>query len=152
MLRDMKKTITGIVAVVILSGFVVGKAWNDNRGNGYYMGPGMMWGGDYDSDNNGWYCPGEMGCWGNDDWNNRTKSDLNLTTQQQSSWDNARSSGIANQQLINDSIAYYARQVSRLQRNKSSYVQSDMNYIKQILTPDQYTRFLEKLFALDSDR
>ncbi len=148
----MKKNILACLIIVILSGFTVTRGWNEED-NGYYMGPGMMWGGYYNNGyNNSGYYPGMMGCWGDDDWNNDTKSSLNLTTEQSNRWDNARSTGLINQQAVNDSISYYARQVHRLQQNKSAYVQQDMSYIKQILSPEQYTQFLERLINLDSGR
>ena len=85
------------------------------------------------------------GNWDNNDWHRNTQSSLNLTQQQSNQWNNVRTQSQPSQQAINDSINYYVRQVQRLQKAKSNLVQSDLNRIKGILTPQQYTEFLEKL-------
>lgn len=118
---------------------------------GYYMGPGMMWGDNNNrgGDDGGYYMgPGMMwGNWGNSDWHKNTQSSLNLTQEQKSQWNSVVKQSYPSQQSINDSINYYVKQVQRLQHTHSTLVQSDLNRIKKILTPQQYTTFLEKLVA-----
>ncbi len=116
---------------------------------GYYCGgPGMMYGDWNNNYNNGNYCYGPAyGNWNNSDWHQQTQSSLNLTSEQTNKWNNITTQSQPSQQVINDSINYYVRQIERLQKNKSSLVQSDLNRIKTILTPEQYTQFLERLVA-----
>ncbi len=132
----MKKILFCLFAV-----FATLTAVNAQDYNGYYMGPGMMYdGGDY------CYGPGMMGgYWMDNGWHRYGNQNLNLTQDQQSQWNNTYTQGKASQQAINDSINYYVAQIKRLERAKSPLVQDDLNQIKQILTPDQYTQFLEKL-------
>lgn len=107
------------------------------------MGPGMMW-----NDGYGYGCsgPGMMwGNWGNNDWHKQTQSKLGLNQNQVSQWNNVTNSGQSRDKVTNDSIEYYVNQIRRLQREKSNNVQSDLNQIKQILTPEQYTQFLQEL-------
>ncbi len=139
----MKKFIIYIMTIASISGTAFASNGNDDNGGyrGYYMGPGMMWNG-----NDYCYGPGMMGgYWMDNGWNNYGHKNLNLTQQQQSQWDNTVTQGRNNQQAINDSINYYVNEIKRLQRAKSPMVQDDLNQIRQILTPQQYTQFLEKL-------
>ena len=141
----MKKFIWCLVAFLSVAGITAAQ--------GYYCGgPGMMYGDWNNNSNNGYYCdgPGMMyGNWGNSDWHKSTQSSLNLTQEQKNQWNNVTTQSQPSQQAINDSINYYVSQVQRLQKNRSSLVQSDLNRIKGILTPAQYTQFLEKLVAGD---
>ena len=139
----MKKIIGCFAFILLCSVSAFAQGWGGNRGgnDGYYMGPGMMWG-----DNDSWMGPGMMwGNWHNGDWHKKAKSSLNLTQQQSSQWDNVVQQSSQNQQAVNDSIKYYVSQIRRLQRDHSGRVQQDLNQIKQILTPEQYTQFLEQL-------
>ncbi|MGL4292633.1 MAG: hypothetical protein ACRCSQ_03520 [Bacteroidales bacterium] len=144
----MKKLVFCFFAVLFTCGISFAQNWGNGNQNGYYMGPGMMWDG-HDS----WMGPGMMwGNWHNDNWQKQTRSSLNLTTEQQRKWDDIRSNGQQNQQAVNDSISRYAKEIYRLQQNRSNMVQQDMSLIKQILTPEQYTLFLEKLVNMDAGK
>ena len=144
----MKKLVCFFVFIISITGIGFAQD-NYSSNNGYYMGPGMMWGnggGNWSSGSgSGSWGPGMMGYWMDHGWNDYGKSKLNLTQQQQSQWDNTVSQGRTSQQAINDSINYYVNEIHRLQQAKSPLVQDDLNQIRQILTPQQYTQFLEKL-------
>ena len=151
----MKKFVAGIVlfVAVVISAF----AW-DNRNNqgyqgrgnegyggyggygGYYMGPGMMWG-------DGGY--GGCGYWQDSPYYQDARSGVNLSSNQQNQWDEQIQKGRKKQQAINDSIKYFVEQVYRLQKDRSVFVQEDLQAIKNILTPEQYQDFLERLIAKD---
>lgn len=148
----MKKFLLSVVlfSAVIATASAQDRWGNGNGGNGgYYMGPGMMWGG-----NGGYYMgPGMMdGYWMDHDWHRHARSSLNLSKQQESQWDNVAQQGRSNQKAVNDSINYYVQQIQRLQKAKSDMVQQDLQQIKQVLTPEQYTQFLEKLVAGESGK
>ena len=74
---------------------------------------------------------------------------MNLSSNQQNQWDEQIKKGRKKQQAINDSIKYFVEQVYRLQKDRSVFVQEDLQAIKNILTPEQYQDFLERLIAKD---
>ena len=78
-------------------------------------------------------------------WHKYGNKNLNLSTEQKTKWDQVAKQGSQNAKISTDSLNYYVRQVQRLQREKSNQVNSDLERIKGILTPEQYTQFLEKL-------
>lgn len=135
----MKRAILFVVVMIGLSIVTFAQDWKGNDNYGY---GGMMWG------NNNDYCygPGMMGgYWMDNGWHHYGQSSLNLNQQQKEQWNNVANKGRVNQQAVNDSINYYVNEIKRLQKNKSDMIQTDLNQIKQILTPAQYTQFLEKL-------
>ena len=85
------------------------------------------------------------GYWMDNGWHQYGQRSLNLNSQQQNQWNDIANKGRVNQQAVNDSINYYVNEIKRLQKNKSSMIQTDLNQIKQVLTPTQYTEFLQKL-------
>ena len=118
---------------------------SNNDNNDYCYGGGMMW-----NNNNNDYCYGPNmmnGYWMDNGWHKYGQSSLNLTSQQQEQWNHVANNGRVNQQAVNDSINFYVSQIKRLQKEKSTYIQADLNQIKQVLTPAQYTQFLEKLVS-----
>ena len=139
----MKKLCLLIVALIGISFAASAQDW---RGNGdYCYGGGMMWNND---DNDYCYGPNMMGgYWMDNGWHQYGQSSLNLTQQQQQNWNNVANNGRVNQQAVNDSINFYVNQIRRLQKAKSDMVQADLDAIKEVLTPAQYTQFLEKLLT-----
>lgn len=141
----MKKLFLSLAVFCCSLTFMSAQGWNNsnNYNNRDYMGPGMMWNDGYGY---GCYGPGMMwGNWGNHDWYKQTQSRLGLNQNQVSQWNRVTSNGQSRDKVSNDSIEYYVNQIRRLQRERSNNVQSDLNQIKQILTPQQYTQFLQEL-------
>ena len=143
--KIMRKVIVTFITLIALVLTVNGQDWKqgDNNSNGYWMGPGMMW----DSASNGYgYGPGMMGgYWMDNGWHQYGNKNINLSNEQKTKWDQVAQQGSQNAKISTDSLNYYVRQVQRLQREKSNQVNSDLERIKGILTPEQYTQFLEKL-------
>ena len=81
----------------------------------------------------------------NNGWHKYGNENLNLTDEQKSQWNKIATNGEGNLKTANDSINYYVRQVHRLQQERSNQVNTDLEQIKKVLTPAQYTQFLEKL-------
>lgn len=141
----MKKVLFSIAMLLCSFTLATAQSWSQNRNNndGYYMGPGMMWNDGY---GHGYMGPGMMwGNWGNNDWHKQTQTKLGLNQNQVSQWNKVTQNSQAQQKVANDSIEYYVNQIRRLQKDKSDKVQSDLNQIKQILTPEQYTQLLQEL-------
>lgn len=149
----MKRIILFFAVIFSMMISLSAQDWKSGDSNDSYYGPGMMWGngGDYGPGmmwgGNG-YGPGMMGgYWMDNGWHDYGKSSLNLNKGQQQQWSNVANNGRQNQKAVNDSINYYVKEIQRLQKAKSSMVQTDLNEIKKVLTPQQYTQFLEKLVS-----
>ena len=140
----MKKVFLIIAVLFNISTVISAQNWNNNNNDDYCYGGGMMWN---NGDNDYCYGPNMMGSgyWMDNGWHRYGQNSLNLTEQQQEKWNNLANNGRINQQAANDSINYYVAQIKRLQKTKSTMIQSDLNQIKSVLTPAQYTQFLEKL-------
>ena len=142
----MKKLYVFIMILMGVSLTASSQDWqNNNNNNDYCYGGGMMW-----NNNNNDYCYGPNmmgGYWMDNGWHKDGQSSLNLNNEQKEQWNNVANQGRVNQQAVNDSINFYVNQIKRLQKTKSVFIQADLNQIKQVLTPAQYTQFLEKLVS-----